>query len=183
MPGLQTQAYVDIDSLLRPVYGHQKQGASFGHTKIAGRQILRKGLSPLATTLSTEHGAPVDAARAKVPVSMHGKGTQPDDAGKKFRASLGGVKEWLRANRSRPVSWIGEKLAAKLRGYWNYYGVIGNSVGLNSYWREVRNLCWKWLNRRSQRRSYGTQGFEALWKEWQLPSPRIVEVPYRPRTM
>src|SRR5437899_1516481 len=37
---------------------------------------------------------------------------------KKFRASVGGVKEWLRANRSRPVSWIGEKLAAKLRGYW-----------------------------------------------------------------
>jgi hypothetical protein len=61
LPGLQTQAYVDIDSLLRPVYGHQKQGASFGHTKIAGRQILRKGLSPLATTLSTEHGAPVVA--------------------------------------------------------------------------------------------------------------------------
>jgi hypothetical protein len=61
LPGLQTQAYVDIDSLLRPVYGHQKQGASFGHTKIAGRQILRKGLSPLATTISTEHGAPVVA--------------------------------------------------------------------------------------------------------------------------
>jgi hypothetical protein len=61
LPGLQTQAYVDIDSLLRPVYGHQKQGASFGHTKIAGRRVLRRGLSPLATTISTEHGAPVVA--------------------------------------------------------------------------------------------------------------------------
>jgi hypothetical protein len=27
-------------------YGHAKQGASYGHTKIAGRPILRKGLSP-----------------------------------------------------------------------------------------------------------------------------------------
>jgi hypothetical protein len=61
LPGLDQQAYVDIDSLLRPVYGHAKQGASYGHTKIAGRQILRKGLSPLATTISTEHGAPVVA--------------------------------------------------------------------------------------------------------------------------
>jgi hypothetical protein len=61
LPGIATQAYVDIDSLLRPVYGHAKQGASFGHTKIAGRQVLRKGLSPLATTISTEHGAPVVA--------------------------------------------------------------------------------------------------------------------------
>jgi hypothetical protein len=61
LPGIGTQAYVDIDSLLRPVYGHAKQGASFGHTKIAGRQVLRRGLSPLATTISTGHGAPVVA--------------------------------------------------------------------------------------------------------------------------
>ena len=54
LAGIEAQAFVDIDSLLRPVYGHAKQGASFGHTKIAGKQVLRKGLSPLATTISTE---------------------------------------------------------------------------------------------------------------------------------
>jgi hypothetical protein len=59
LPGIEQQAYIDIDSLLRPVYGHAKQGASFGHTKIAGKQVLRKGLSPLATTISTRQGAPV----------------------------------------------------------------------------------------------------------------------------
>ena len=48
-----TSDVLDIDSLLRPVYGHEKQGASFGHAKIAGRALLRKGLSPLITTLST----------------------------------------------------------------------------------------------------------------------------------
>ena len=53
--GIDEQAFIDIDSLLRPVYGHAKQGASYGHTKIAGKQVLRKGLSPLATTISTEH--------------------------------------------------------------------------------------------------------------------------------
>ncbi len=61
LPGIQTQAYIDIDSLLRPVYGKAKQGASFGHTKIAGKQVLRKGLSPLAATISTDTGAPVIA--------------------------------------------------------------------------------------------------------------------------
>lgn len=55
------QAFIDIDSLLRPVYGHAKQGASYGHTKIAGKQVLRTGLSPLATTISTEYTAPVIA--------------------------------------------------------------------------------------------------------------------------
>ena len=61
LPGIDRQAFVDIDSLLRPVYGHAKQGASFGHTKIAGRQVLRRGLSPLATTISPPTAAPVIA--------------------------------------------------------------------------------------------------------------------------
>src|SRR5205823_5975290 len=61
LPGIETRAYVDIDSLLRPVFGHAKQGASFGHTKIAGKQVLRRGLSPLVTTISTDTGAPVVA--------------------------------------------------------------------------------------------------------------------------
>ena len=50
LPGTDERMFLDIDSLLRPVYGHQKQGASFGHAKIAGRALLRKGLSPLITT-------------------------------------------------------------------------------------------------------------------------------------
>lgn len=61
LPGADQRVFLDIDSLLRPVYGHAKQGASYGHTKIAGKQILRKGLSPLATTISTTQSAPVIA--------------------------------------------------------------------------------------------------------------------------
>ena len=61
LAGADERMFVDIDSLLRPVYGHQKQGASFGHAKIAGRALLRKGLSPLITTLSTPRAAPVIA--------------------------------------------------------------------------------------------------------------------------
>jgi Transposase DDE domain group 1 len=59
--GADQEVFIDIDSLLRPVYGHAKQGASYGHTKIAGKAILRKGLSPLATTISTRGSAPVIA--------------------------------------------------------------------------------------------------------------------------
>ncbi|EUA22579.1 transposase, IS4 family protein [Mycobacterium xenopi 3993] len=53
--------FLDIDSLLRPVYGHAKQGASFGHAKIASRALLRLGLSPQITTISTATAAPVIA--------------------------------------------------------------------------------------------------------------------------
>jgi len=61
LAGIEECAFVDIDSLLRPVYGHAKQGASFGHAKIAGRALLRKGLSPQITTICTATAAPVIA--------------------------------------------------------------------------------------------------------------------------
>ena len=47
------RVFIDIDSLLRPVHVHTAEGASYGHNKIAGTQVLPKGLSPLATTIST----------------------------------------------------------------------------------------------------------------------------------
>ncbi len=75
LPGAAEQVFVDIDSLLRPVYGHAKQGASYGHTKIAGKQVLRKGLSPLATTISTAGAAPVIAGmRLRAGRANSGKG-------------------------------------------------------------------------------------------------------------
>ncbi len=75
LPGAKVRAFVDIDSLLRPVYGHAKQGASYGHTKIAGKQVLRKGLSPLATTISTDTAAPVIAGmRLRAGKANSGKG-------------------------------------------------------------------------------------------------------------
>jgi Transposase DDE domain group 1 len=75
LTGLDQQAFIDIDSLLRPVYGHAKQGASYGHTKISGKQVLRKGLSPLATTISTPTSAPVIAGmRLRAGKTGSGKG-------------------------------------------------------------------------------------------------------------
>jgi hypothetical protein len=75
LPRADERVFVDIDSLLHPVYGHAKQGASYGHTKIAGKQILRKGLSPLAATISTPGAAPVIAGmRLRAGKTGSGKG-------------------------------------------------------------------------------------------------------------
>src|ERR687893_950399 len=75
LTGARQRAFVDIDSLLRPVYGYAKQGASFGHTKVSGKQVLRKGLSPLATTISTPIAAPVVAGiRLRAGKAGSGKG-------------------------------------------------------------------------------------------------------------
>src|SRR5262249_25020775 len=62
LPGKDTLAFIDIDSQQKRVYGHQKQGAGFGHTKIQGKSLLVRGLNALVATISTPLGAPVIAA-------------------------------------------------------------------------------------------------------------------------
>jgi hypothetical protein len=62
LPGKDTLAFVDIDAMQKRVYGHRKQGAAFGHTKIQGKSLLVRGLNALAATISTPLGAPVIAA-------------------------------------------------------------------------------------------------------------------------
>ena len=96
---------------------------------------------------------------------------------KKFRASLQAMKEWLIKARSLPLPSIVATLSRKLQGYWNYYGVIGNSERLTHYGHEVKGLVFKWLNRRSQRKSYTWTAFTAAWESWKLPPPRINETP------
>ena len=62
LPGADTLAFIDIDSMQKRVYGHKKQGARFGHTKIQGKSLLVRGLNALAATISTPIAAPVIAA-------------------------------------------------------------------------------------------------------------------------
>ena len=62
LPGAGTLAFIDIDSQQKRVYGRQKQGAAFGHTKIQGKSLLVRGLNALAATISTPLAAPVIAA-------------------------------------------------------------------------------------------------------------------------
>jgi hypothetical protein len=62
LPGADVLAFIDIDSMQKRVYGHKKQGAKFGHTKIQGKSLLVRGLNTLAATISTPLSAPVIAA-------------------------------------------------------------------------------------------------------------------------
>jgi hypothetical protein len=61
LPGRDSVAFIDIDSMQKRVYGHKKQGAAFGHTKIQGKSLLVRGLNTLAATISTPLAAPVIA--------------------------------------------------------------------------------------------------------------------------
>jgi len=62
LPGADVLAFIDMDSTQKRVYGHAKQGAGFGHTKIQGKSLLVRGLNALAAVISTPLAAPVIAA-------------------------------------------------------------------------------------------------------------------------
>ena len=62
LPGADVLAFVDIDSTQKRVYGHKKEGARFGHTKIQGKSVLVRGLNALIGAVSTPLAAPVIAA-------------------------------------------------------------------------------------------------------------------------
>jgi RNA-directed DNA polymerase len=96
-------------------------------------------------------------------------------ATKKYLAGRQRIREWIRENRHRPVRQIMKTLRAKLQGTWNYYGLIGNYRRMQLLYEETNRTLHKWLNRRSQRRSFSRQAVDRLFERFQVPPPRIVE--------
>ena len=102
LAGADERLFLDIDSLLRPVYGHHKQGASFGHAKIASRALLRLGLSPQITTISTDTAPPVIAEaqlRSGRAASGRGAASQLKQAITTARAINRTRQSWCAATR------------------------------------------------------------------------------------
>ena len=79
---------------------------------------------------------------------------------KKFKSSIQNIKQWIKENRHKRVRKLIDSLNVKLRGYYNYYGLVGNYQILEKMDLIVKRLLYKWLNRRSQRRSMNWIEFE-----------------------
>lgn len=94
---------------------------------------------------------------------------------KKLRKSIKMLTEWCKENRHQRIRNIVEDLNTKLRGYYNYYGIIGNSKGLYDFYIPARKILFKWLNRRSQKRSFTWEEFNAKMKWYGLMNPKITE--------
>jgi RNA-directed DNA polymerase len=94
---------------------------------------------------------------------------------KRLRASLARVTEWIKPERHMPVRQLVEALNSRLRGHYNYYGVIGNYESLCSYFNQVKRLLKKWLGRRSQKSWMTWEKFDALLGRFPLVEPWITE--------
>ncbi len=102
-------------------------------------------------------------------------------ARKSLRNSLKRFNQWCRDNRHRRLPELFKTLNAKLRGYYNYHGVHGNSQSLEQFFFLAVKMLWKYLNQRSQRKSYNWTGFKQLMEQFGILKPYIVARPKHTR--
>ena len=78
---------------------------------------------------------------------------------------------WCKENRHDPIQDQHRTLSAKLRGYYQYFGVICNYKAIEAAY-EYTEKAWRyWLSRRCHK---GKVLFEFLQETYPLPKPRIV---------
>ncbi|MEA5025952.1 hypothetical protein SDC9_24660 [bioreactor metagenome] len=92
---------------------------------------------------------------------------------KKMRLRLAEMNIWIKENRHLPIRTMFAALNLKLRGHYQYYGVTDNSPSLHTYYFRTIHALFKWLNRRSQKRSYTWEGFNDLLKLFPLALPSV----------
>ena len=88
---------------------------------------------------------------------------------KKYRASLLRCKEWMKANRILPTEVFMKTIISKIQGHCNYYGITDNRRSVGNFIDECRSMIFKWLNRRSQKRSFDWSKFVLFLKKYPLP--------------
>ncbi len=92
---------------------------------------------------------------------------------KRLTTKLKAYKDWIKANRVMPTAWLMQRTAAKLEGHYAYYGVTDNSRSIGNFAHLVKQILFKWLNRRGKRGCYTWEKFQKLLERHPLPAPRI----------
>ena len=92
---------------------------------------------------------------------------------KKFAAKVKEFKEWIKRNRNTQIKEMITKINIKLIGHYRYYGITDNANSLRKFRQCIYKILKKWINRRSQRKSYTTEQYKQLMKKYPLVYPRI----------
>jgi RNA-directed DNA polymerase len=94
---------------------------------------------------------------------------------KRLRNKLKKVSEWMKRVRNKmKFKEIWNRFCAKLRGHNQYYGVSHNSKQISVFFCEATRIFFKWINRRSQKKSMNWEQFKKFLKANPMPQPVIV---------
>ncbi len=81
---------------------------------------------------------------------------------RKQRKIIQDLKTWIKKHQNKRLWWILGMVKAKLRGLYNYFGVIGNSSKLQEMYILYKETLFRLLNRRSQRKSFNKKTFRYI---------------------
>lgn len=94
-------------------------------------------------------------------------------APKALKAAMSDFYRWIKYNRSARLSEFMPALKRKLTGFQNYFGLPDNSRSLSRLYYHVVHSLFKWLNRRSQRRSFNWQGLIDMLRYFHIKPLRV----------
>jgi len=90
----------------------------------------------------------------------------------KLLKSIREFYQWIKAVRNlMKLKDIWSLAKAKIKGHINYFGYAMNNLKLNHFYQEAIQSLFKWLNRRSQKRSYQWEDFQRRLKHFPLMMP------------
>jgi hypothetical protein len=93
---------------------------------------------------------------------------------KKLRQALARLTDWIRRYRNLlPTGELLRRAKARIQGHLNYYAITDNSERCKLYGHLTRRVLFKWLNRRSQRKSYTWAGFQQAMRHVGWPQERV----------
>ncbi len=93
---------------------------------------------------------------------------------KKLQQSLARFTDWIRRYRNLlPTGDLLRQAKTRVQGHLNYYAITDNSESCQLYMHLTRRALFKWLNRRSQRKSYTWDGFLQALRHVGWPQVRV----------
>ena len=85
---------------------------------------------------------------------------------KKLYRTVRAFSLWCSEHREKRIAWIMGMVKAKLAGIRNYFTLRGNTIRLHQLEVQFKRTLYRWLNRRSERRSYNWKAFATMWNNF-----------------
>jgi len=89
---------------------------------------------------------------------------------KKLSRIVNEFSVWCRKNLNRRIAWIMGMVKLKLQGIKNYFNFPGNSLRIRELELLFKRTLFRYLNKRSERKSYNLKTFTIMWNQFLVKS-------------
>ncbi len=94
----------------------------------------------------------------------------------RFKKKLAGIEDHIRKHRHENTLLL--RVKSVVQGWLNYYAIKDNKKRVSAFTCEVKRMLFKWLNRRSQKRSLEWDQFSRILRKLAFPEGKILKDPF-----